>query len=297
MRIETLRLINYPAAHHIRNRSKQAFRAVCDLVSRYRWCLTGTPIHNSLDDYGALLSFIRVFPFIQKSSFMSWIVKPVEEKQPFGVERLQSLIRATCLRRMKEKVLSSNDIKLPRRFERVHEVHLHQDDQDLYNAIKKLCAETAAGLEERSQAGSSPKGGENNILLLINSLRLICDHGQQLLPNAIRRPREQNSVFSFESGMKQLYSPRCSACEGEIDDNISRAEDQDPICVNCATSEVGSHIINMKGNLSEKGSMPHYQPSAKVVAMLENLKRDQKEAQYSHRPRKRRVPTPSLQTR
>ncbi|KAI8630297.1 SNF2 family N-terminal domain-containing protein [Xylariaceae sp. FL1651] len=281
-----LQLIDLAAAHHIRNRSQQAFQSVCDLVSQYRWCLTGTPIHNSLDDYGALLSFIRVFPFIQKSKFVCWIVKPVEEKHSLGVERLQRLIRATCLRRMKEKILSSNDLKLPLRSEMIHEIYLHQDDKDLYDAIKKLCAETAAGLDERPEAGLLPKGKGKNILLLINSLRLICNHGERLLPDKMKRLREENSVSCFESGMKQVYSARCSVCDGEIDDDVTRTEDQDPICFNCVDSEVDSHIIGMKGDLLGKRSISDYRPSAKVLALLENLKGEQTAARYNHKSRK-----------
>ncbi|KAI0550442.1 SNF2 family N-terminal domain-containing protein [Xylaria curta] len=269
-------------AHHIRNRSSQIFQSVCDIQSIFRWCLTGTPIHNSLDDYGALLSFIRVFSLTRKSDFNSWIVKPMEKKEPLSVERLQALIQATCLRRIKEKAFSSNDLKLPLRFEKIHEVHLHQKDQDLYDSIKTRCAEFAAGLDERSEANSSPKSKEGRILLLINSLRLICDHGEQLLPDVMK---QQNSNSSFELGMKQIYAAECSICEGEIDSASSITDKKDPICANCAASETGPQVGNMKAHFSDK-SMPTCRPSAKVLALLENLKRDQTAAQNDQRPKK-----------
>jgi SNF2 family DNA or RNA helicase len=132
--------------------------------------LTGTPIHNSLNDYGALLSFIRVFPFIEKSNFMSWIIKPVEEKQKLGIKRLHGLIRATCLRRTKEKTLSSNKLILPPHSEKIHEVYLYYNNQVLYNTVRRLNTEIAMGLEKWPEKDSLLKGKEKNILLLINSL-------------------------------------------------------------------------------------------------------------------------------
>ncbi|KAF3764535.1 hypothetical protein M406DRAFT_346591 [Cryphonectria parasitica EP155] len=147
----------------------RTYQSVWDLNARYRWCLTGTPIHNSLDDYGALLSFIRVFPFVQKSKFMTWIANPVEEKDKLGIERLHRLVRATCLRRTIQKALSSGMLKLPQRSERIHE---------------GITIRAAAGLERRPDQGPSPKGKQANILALINSLRLICDHGEHLLSKA-----------------------------------------------------------------------------------------------------------------
>ncbi|KAI0415691.1 P-loop containing nucleoside triphosphate hydrolase protein [Xylaria grammica] len=160
------------------------------------------PIH----DYGALLSFVRVFPFLQKSNFTSWIVKPIEDEHPLGVGRLQELIRATCLRRMKDKVFSSNEIKLPPRSEQIHEVHLHQDDRNLYDAIKTVCAETAAGLAERPGKSPSPEGKEKNLMVLINSLRLICDHGEQLLPKTMKSRIGGTLTLSSDSGIEQIRS-------------------------------------------------------------------------------------------
>jgi SNF2 family DNA or RNA helicase len=271
--------------------------------------LTGTPIHNSLDDYGALLSFIRVFPFVEKSNFMSWIVKPVEEKHKLGVERLHGLIRATCLRRTKQKTLSSDKLTLPPRSEKIHEVHLHCDDQVLYDTVRRLNAEIAVGLEKRPEKDSLLKGKEKNILLLINSLRLICDHGEQLLPEAVKRRSEESSIASIASEMQQVYHGRCSVCEGELDDSVAQADSQDSICVNCATSEQGSSNTNLQADFQDQKGFSAsqsarsqssgsaklcYRPSAKVLALLGNLEQERTTAGGNRRQRKRHVTTPSL---
>ena len=89
-------------AHHIRNRSSQIFKAVSSIRSRYRWCLTGTPIHNSLDDYGALLSFLGVHPFREQRVFDFWITKPLRDNKPYSWIRIKDLIKTTCLRANKD---------------------------------------------------------------------------------------------------------------------------------------------------------------------------------------------------
>ncbi|KAI1383675.1 SNF2 family N-terminal domain-containing protein [Hypoxylon trugodes] len=281
-------------AHHIRNRSRKTFRSVCELVSCYRWCLTGTPIHNSLDDYGALLSFIRVFPFMQKSEFTSLIVQPVEQGLPLSIDRLQALIRATCLRRTKRKTL-----ELPPRSERVHEVHLHADDQDLYDIYKKLCVEKAADKGKRLGVTLSHQGKDCNILSLITCLQRICDHGEHLLPDSMKRIRKESSSSFLDEGLGQIFSGRCSVCEGEIDGSSSGTKDYHSICVNCRSSEGGSSESNRGATLSSElgvadcqsasfersnSAQAYYRPSAKVLALLENLKREQ--GDNNPRPRK-----------
>ncbi|KAF3009102.1 hypothetical protein E8E14_009575 [Neopestalotiopsis sp. 37M] len=170
-------------AHHIRNRTTQIFQAACALQSSHRWCLTGTPIHNSLDDYGALLTFIGAEPFHMKSSFDSWIVSPFMEMRPNHMENLKSLVHGTCIRRTKAS--SSVTITLPQVNERIENIELFEADQVIYDFFKKRTAEIASSVHSKSEAGVQLKNKKGaNILGLMSSLRLICDHGKDLLPDS-----------------------------------------------------------------------------------------------------------------
>jgi SNF2 family DNA or RNA helicase len=208
-------MLNLQLAHHIRNRASQTFRAACSIKSYYRWCLTGTPIHNSLDDYGALLSFLGVPDFTEKTKFDFWIAKPMHEKKPEGFARLQTLVRGACLRRTKESI--GDVLRLPHRQEKVEYVLLHQNDQILYDFFKERSANLASGLKTNNttitRLDDAQDGG---IIRLLNFLRLICNHGEQLLPDtALRiwkaRDRPMTASNEFINSGINGDSPRYSA--------------------------------------------------------------------------------------
>jgi SNF2 family DNA or RNA helicase len=173
--------LNYQIAHHIRNRKSQIFTAACSIKSTFRWCLTGTPVHNSLDDYGALLGFLGVPSFNSKAMFDHWITKPIQGKKSEGFSRLQTLVKVTCLRRTKESVGDALD--LPTRREEIEFVTLHPQDQILYDFFKNKAAEPVSGVttfDVEAATRRSSQGG--SVLSLLNFLRLACNHGQQILP-------------------------------------------------------------------------------------------------------------------
>ncbi|KAH3982488.1 hypothetical protein HBI56_015260 [Parastagonospora nodorum] len=173
-------------AHHIRNRASQTFKAACSIKSYYRWCLTGTPIHNSLDDYGALLSFLDVPGFTERTMFERWITKPIRENKSEGYTMLQTLVRSTCLRRTKESM--GDILHLPQRHEKIEHVNLSQEDQILYKFFKEKAASLASGTKAShvavTRSDNDQRGG---IICSLNFLRSICNHGEQLLPETALR--------------------------------------------------------------------------------------------------------------
>jgi transcription termination factor 2 len=66
-KIHWLRLV-LDEAHTIKNPKAKITRVACALKAHYRWCLSGTPVHNSLEDMYSLLKFLR----IEKASDRTW---------------------------------------------------------------------------------------------------------------------------------------------------------------------------------------------------------------------------------
>ncbi|KAH0425606.1 hypothetical protein CcaCcLH18_10852 [Colletotrichum camelliae] len=80
-------------AHVIRNRSSRIFAAIQNLKATYRWCVTGTPIQNSIEDLGSLVGFLRVQPYDDAKRFADTFVRPIKSGNQSGWGRLQALIQ------------------------------------------------------------------------------------------------------------------------------------------------------------------------------------------------------------
>jgi len=293
----------YPA-HHIRNRSSQTFEAVCALPSQNRWCLTGTPIHNSINDYGALMSFIGIPSLIEKSMFDFWITSPLKHEKPNSLERVQKLVKATCLRRTKRSVERS--CKLPQKVQKTEEIQFQEADQEIYNYFKKKTAKIAKGIFTSNLKLSKHKQPEEtNVLSLINFLRLICNHGELLLPAPALKAWRARDDRSVDWRMMQICRKRCHSCGVDMEETAS-VEPRDPgspsesnICAECAISgnsaALGVEHISLDlpsqpdtGNSSHTPQPSHisFCPSAKVEALLRNLRMEQQEANCQD-PRRR----------
>lgn len=227
------------SAHHIRNRSSQIFNAVTAVGAHFRWCLTGTPIQNSLDDYGALLSFIGVPVLRDKPAFDYWIATPMKEGRVGSLEKLRYLVAATAFRRTKATLETT--VKLPAKIEKIESVKLSDADRELYEFFKAQASKTADQLSGSGQVVSTAPDKNKNTLALINLLRLICNHGEHLLPtsaaNAWRTRQKERATDGMNADMES--------------DAASTPEvlSQLPLC-----------------------------PSAKVKALLKNLREEQRTA-------------------
>ena len=95
----------------IQTRLSKRSQAVFALRARHRWCLTGTPIHNRLEDLGSLVEFLRVDPFHTQPAFRRHLLDPINRGDSEGWARLRALVGAISLRRTKATL--EGEIALP----------------------------------------------------------------------------------------------------------------------------------------------------------------------------------------
>jgi uncharacterized CHY-type Zn-finger protein len=115
----------------IRRRETTFHRAVVELSAKSRWCVSGTPIQNSLADLASLLAFIQVKPFHDPRNFHHWISNPFSDKEVKcrAIESLTVLLDAMCLRRTIERV------EIPGKQEKIHIVRLTPQERAQYDLM------------------------------------------------------------------------------------------------------------------------------------------------------------------
>jgi len=158
---------DFKIAHWIRNQSSAQFKAAAALNSNRRWCLTGTPIQNNLNDLVSLLSFLHFEPFCSPAIFRRYILEPLSKDPQQGAAMLKALLRAICLRR--DETL----LKLPEPlFEQV-KVALQDTERSCYNDIMAQCA-----LEIDRAVSSKVKIKKYGTMFAATmKLRRLCNHG------------------------------------------------------------------------------------------------------------------------
>lgn len=289
-------------AHKIRNRVSENFKAVTAIDAPRRWCLTGTPIQNRLDDIGALVSFIQVDGLHSQKDFNRLIASPIKNKKSYGLDRLRSLVKAICLRRTKDSV--QNLVRLPQKEERDMVLSLTGEEKKLYEFFRVRAARAYDEMQKLkarravSKAQKQPSAGRgNHILVMIGCLRLICDHGESLLPtNALKLWHNRGTqalILASTGSLAGLDPQHCDVCASDLDRvggdifTINELECGHVLCEQCSVSEdleepQDSDIACPK--CSERSMPPSSsqygvgkggkKPSVKVIALLENLRNE-----------------------
>jgi len=90
-------------AHTIKNRNAKATQACYALRSQYRWCLTGTPMQNNLDELQSLIKFLRIAPYDDLKEWKDQIDRPMKNgRGDLAIKRLRAYLKIFMKRRTKE---------------------------------------------------------------------------------------------------------------------------------------------------------------------------------------------------
>ncbi len=85
----------------VRNIKARQTQAILALKGEIKWCLTGTPVQNRLEDMYSLLVFLGVQPFNDSTWWKALVAQPMRQGLPVAVERMKGLLTSICLRRLK----------------------------------------------------------------------------------------------------------------------------------------------------------------------------------------------------
>ncbi|XP_027346533.1 helicase-like transcription factor CHR28 isoform X2 [Abrus precatorius] len=160
-------------AQSIKNHKTQVARACWGLRAKRRWCLSGTPIQNAIDDLYSYFRFLRYDPYAVYTSFCSTIKIPISRNPSKGYKKLQAVLKTIMLRRTKGSLLDGEPIiSLPPKFIELKKVDFSREERDFYSRLE---ADSRAQFQEYADAGTV-KQNYVNILLMLLRLRQACDH-------------------------------------------------------------------------------------------------------------------------
>ncbi|XP_076887621.1 helicase-like transcription factor CHR28 [Bidens hawaiensis] len=160
-------------AQSIKNYKTQVARACWGLRAKRRWCLSGTPIQNSIDDLYSYFRFLKYDPYSVYKKFCTQIKAPIQRNPNLGYKKLQVILKTIMLRRTKGTLLKGEPIiSLPSKTIILKRVDFSAEERSFYQSLE---AEARALFEKYAAAGTV-KENYVNILLMLLRLRQACDH-------------------------------------------------------------------------------------------------------------------------
>ncbi|XP_051201159.1 DNA repair protein RAD5B [Lolium perenne] len=161
-------------AHMIKSPKTKAAQAAYLLSSQCRWCLTGTPLQNNLEDLYSLLCFLHVEPWCNANWWQKLIQRPYENGDERGLKLVKAILRPLMLRRTKEtKDKMGNPILvLPPAHIEVVECEQTVEERDFYEALFRRSKVQF----DKFVAQGNVLSNYANILELLLRLRQCCDH-------------------------------------------------------------------------------------------------------------------------
>lgn len=187
-------------------------------MSPRRWCLTGTPIQNRIEDLTSLLKFLHFEPFAQSHAFMRYILDPLSKDTPNRTFSLQALLHTICLRRT-EKLL---DLPTPH-FEKIV-VRMCTEETSLYSEIVKKCARD---VDEVVSTKKKKIKKYNVLFTAMMRLRRLCNHGT--FPVCVPASTSSPSTSKIDAELE------CDFCQGNDEDKIELVG-MEEFCIQCGKS-------------------------------------------------------------
>jgi SNF2 family DNA or RNA helicase len=264
-------------AQVIKSPDAKATKAVCQLETRHRLCLSGTPIENNLQELWSEFAFLMPGLLGDRKGFAKRFRTPIE-KNGDAARRVQLArrIRPFLLRRTKAEVATD----LPAKHTILRRINLAADQRDLYETIRGTLYDKVR--EQLAELGAAQ--GRIVVLDALLKLRQVCCHPGLLKMQSARQVETSSKLddllemigemvpegrrillFSQFTTMLDLIKPRLEAAGiGYVElrgDTRDRAE---PVRA-FESGEVPLFLISLKAggrglNLTSADTVIHYDP-------------------------------------
>ncbi|KAL2012325.1 hypothetical protein VTN00DRAFT_5043 [Thermoascus crustaceus] len=211
-------------AHTIKNRNAKATQAACALNAEYRWCLTGTPLQNNLDELQSLIKFLRIKPYNDLTAWRDQITRPLNNgRGGLAIKRLQVYLKAFMKRRTKDVLKLNDNLKPGEQGDGGNDKKSSSGFQITKREVIKVNAEFTPAemnfykrLEERTDRSLEKMMGGSKLdyagaLVLLLRLRQACNH-----PDLVKSDLAQDKDVLLSNGTSGGQSK--AAKHDDIDD-------------------------------------------------------------------------------
>lgn len=164
-------------AQCIKNKNTKAALGACSLQALTRFCMSGTPMMNSINELYSLIRFLRIKPYNSSDRFSRDFIQPLKRESDSGkakaMTQLQALLKAILLRRTKKSQIDGKPIlSLPERTTDHDHAEFSEDEQAFYQALE---GKTQLQFNKYLKAGTVGRN-YSNVLVLLLRLRQACCH-------------------------------------------------------------------------------------------------------------------------
>lgn len=159
-------LVIVDEAHHLKNRTSVSWKLVNELQKRFILLLTATPVQNSLNELYNLVTVLKPGQLKSPKEFQSEFVVRGDPRLPKNRGRLRDLLSDVMVRHSRGQIT----LQLPPRRAHTVQLHLHEDERALYDAV----AAVSRRMLSDSAVTSAHRFGMRNLLREAGSSAAAC---------------------------------------------------------------------------------------------------------------------------
>ncbi|GJN12146.1 hypothetical protein PR202_ga30401 [Eleusine coracana subsp. coracana] len=221
-------------AHTIKSPKAKVAQAAFELTSQCRWCLTGTPLQNDLEDLYSLLCFLHVEPWCNATWWQRLIQKPYEIGDDRGLKLVRAILRPLMLRRTKETKdkIGKPILVLPPAQVEVVECEQSEDERDFYEALFRRSKVQF----DKFVAQGSVLNNYANILELLLRLRQCCNHPFLVISRADTQKYADLDKLA-QRFLEGVQSDSRAYVEEVVEEIRQGATTECPICLESASDD------------------------------------------------------------
>lgn len=245
-------------AHTIKSRVTRWAKAAYHIITARRWCVTGTVIHNHVNDVFSLLHFLQLKPWSAWAFWNRGIVAKLEGKdvaeQKIAMSLVRDIVSSITLRRKKSTLdsLGRPIVQLTKKTVELVTLTPSPEEWDFYAALEK-------GSKVKFSTFLAQGKVMNNyasVLELLLRLRQACDHPYLVFSAApskdVQLYKDKDKLYKafIDGGSSSQYiesilsstanekSRECPICLDVIEDGVAPKECGHPACRGCLASQL-----------------------------------------------------------